>query len=45
MHCVVTIEDPFKIHNYAKVFNADKTDTNDAFYRRFSVLNAIAILH
>lgn len=32
MHCVVTIEDPFKIHNYAKVFNADKTDTNDAFF-------------
>ena len=45
MHCVVTIEDPFKIHNYAKVFNADKTDTNDVLSQIFFVLNAIAILH
>lgn len=27
MHCVVTIEDPFKIHNYAKVFNADNEES------------------
>ena len=32
INCIVTIEDPFKIHNYAKVFNSDKTDENDAFF-------------
>ena len=32
LNCIVTIEEPFKIHNYTKVFNSDKTDENDAFF-------------